>query len=202
MRTPKTYTDNLKKGIITRDMLADCLFSINKRAKNCRDKEVSYRCRKYDNYNNEQKYRVEKEKYYNQKELLLTLLKPTCIHVEHTTRKERVYDYEDDYYRCLENEECVRQGGYYDCDIHEYVEFVDVLRDDTRTYLFYDLGKVSFHSPMKEDKISYYSSFLEKRDIEQIVSNGRDINELISTNFVNKVLDLINTNAYTLVVEE
>lgn len=39
MRTPYEYTKNLKNGIITRDMLLDCLYSVNKRAKNFRDKE-------------------------------------------------------------------------------------------------------------------------------------------------------------------
>lgn len=38
MRTPVEYTNNLKKGIITDQMLVDCLFSVNKRAKNWRDK--------------------------------------------------------------------------------------------------------------------------------------------------------------------
>lgn len=43
---------------------------------------------------------------------------------------------------------------------------------------------------------------IQKKEIETIVSNGRDVIELISTNFVNKVLDLINTKTYTLVFEE
>lgn len=43
MRTPKEYTDNLKKKIITENMLLDCLYSVNKRAKNYRDKEREYR---------------------------------------------------------------------------------------------------------------------------------------------------------------
>ena len=34
MRTPKEYTDNLKKKTITESMLLDCLYSVNKRAKN------------------------------------------------------------------------------------------------------------------------------------------------------------------------
>ena len=33
MRTPKEYTDNLKKKTITESMLLDCLYSVNKRAK-------------------------------------------------------------------------------------------------------------------------------------------------------------------------
>lgn len=39
MRTPCIYTKKLKDKVITKDMLLDCLFSVNKRAKNFRDKE-------------------------------------------------------------------------------------------------------------------------------------------------------------------
>lgn len=38
MKTPKEYQDNLKNGIITEEMFTDCLYSVNKRAKNYRDK--------------------------------------------------------------------------------------------------------------------------------------------------------------------
>lgn len=61
MRTPKEYTDNINCGIITKRMLSDCLFSVNKRAKNFRDKEREYhnyyRSNRYayDKYDNEEK---------------------------------------------------------------------------------------------------------------------------------------------------
>ena len=42
MKTPKTFIENLKKRIITAEMLKNCLFSVNKRAKNCRDQERVY----------------------------------------------------------------------------------------------------------------------------------------------------------------
>lgn len=59
MRTPKEYMNNIKVGIITDKMLAESLFSVNKRAKNCRDKEREYR-NSYDIYNNCEKYREQK----------------------------------------------------------------------------------------------------------------------------------------------
>lgn len=43
MRTPKEYSENMKNSIITMEMLGDCLFSVNKRAKNCRDQERKFR---------------------------------------------------------------------------------------------------------------------------------------------------------------
>ena len=38
MKTPKAYTDMVKKREITKDVMAQCIYSVNKRAKNSRDK--------------------------------------------------------------------------------------------------------------------------------------------------------------------
>jgi hypothetical protein len=58
MKTPREYnTKSLKNGIVTKTMLSDCLYSVNKRAKNYRDRvreerdyqrRCHYRCM-YDN---------------------------------------------------------------------------------------------------------------------------------------------------------
>ena len=70
MRTPAAYNNNLKNHIITMQMLVDCLYSSNKRAKNWRDKQREYRERRsyhYDKYDNEGKAKEKKEEYYHQK---------------------------------------------------------------------------------------------------------------------------------------
>lgn len=41
MKINKEYSKNLKNKIITSDMLYDSIFSLNKRAKNCRDKKIN-----------------------------------------------------------------------------------------------------------------------------------------------------------------
>lgn len=43
MKTPPEYTKNLKKKLITEQMLSDCLFSVNKRAKNYRDQAQKHK---------------------------------------------------------------------------------------------------------------------------------------------------------------
>lgn len=43
MRTSPKYLSDFKQGIITKEMLTFCLFSSNKRAKNCRDKIREYK---------------------------------------------------------------------------------------------------------------------------------------------------------------
>lgn len=40
MRTPVKYTRNLKNNILTIQMLEDCAYSSNKRAKNARDNQA------------------------------------------------------------------------------------------------------------------------------------------------------------------
>ena len=66
MRTPTAYTNSLKNNTISMQMLSDCLYSSNKRAKNWRDKERECRDRSrnnrywYDVHNNEEKANLNK----------------------------------------------------------------------------------------------------------------------------------------------
>lgn len=39
MRTPQEWTKNLENGTISEEMLDAALYSVNKRAKNCRDQK-------------------------------------------------------------------------------------------------------------------------------------------------------------------
>ena len=111
MRTPKEYTQNLKQKIITKQMLADCLYSVNKRAKNCRDNEHKYSKYRTDYYGNADNYRQQKEEYYSQKDKMLTLLKPNCIHETTEYHKERAYDYEPEYYEIYDSGNYLRSSG-------------------------------------------------------------------------------------------
>ena len=201
MRTPKEYTDNLKKGIITMDMLAACLFSVNKRAKNCRDKEREYRefyrthRRCVDYYGNVDNYQMKKEYYYIQKDKLLAVVEPTCIHAECSMERVRFYDYEDEYFCYFDEDNYVRSGSYYDREMHEDVAFIDVMlpSSECRYYLFYDFGTHSFHSPIED--IEKYPT-LKVVNIGAITTNGKDITDLLSTQFVDKVLKVIEAGEF------
>lgn len=204
MRTPKEYSESIKNGIITKEILAECLFSVNKRAKNCRDKEKQYRNYyhnskyAYDRYDREESYREKKQNYYKQKDLMLTLISPACIHVETEKKRERIYEYESNYWKIAETEDIVHKGGYYDRDIHEYIEFVDVMIDKKKYYLFYDFGNYSFHTPISIDDLKQYPT-LNVMEIGTLVTFGKEITELLSNQFVNKVIALINTGDYKLI---
>ncbi len=162
MKTPKKYSDNLKKRIINQDMLRDCLFSVNKRAKNYRDKQSMYRYIRQNNrffidkHDCETKCREMKEEYYSFKERLLEIVDPVCIHREH------VID------RC-------------GCNAVNY-------------YLYYEIKDRSFHSP-----IDYYTAKnmgLPIVDIDTLDTHGNEITDLVSVQFVRKVLDLIDSGNY------
>lgn len=194
MRTPKNYIDNIKNGIITAEMLSDCLYSVNKRAKNCRNKEREYRNSHYDYYI---KYHEQKESYYEQKDKMLSIIAPTCIHFETVEKSKRIYDYEDEYDEYYSNQDYYHEGQYYDRDMQDIVKFIDVMVPNRKYYLFYDLGKHSFHTPLY-----YYDSkqypLLETVDIGSLITYGNNIADLISTQFVKKVLELIASGNYVL----
>lgn len=199
MKTPKEYTDSLKKGILTKNMLGDCLYSINKRAKNHRDKERSYR-NGHCLYNYEDDYREKKEKCYRQKETILRLFEPSCIHKETHTRRTRIYEYDEEFDKYYFSNNYIYENSYYDKETHQVIQFVDVMLPYDSYYLFYDFGKYSFHSPINEECLNQYSS-LEIRDIGVLVTYGKDIHELLSCQFIKKVIDMIDKKEYQIVVE-
>ena len=50
MRTPKNYTQLVNDKKITNEMIAECIYSVNKRAKNHRDKIRKYKDDHYNQY--------------------------------------------------------------------------------------------------------------------------------------------------------
>lgn len=70
-------------------MLEACLYSVNKRAKNCRDKELEirdyYRFSRYayDKYHNEDKYRNQKKDIINKKKFFYQLFRLTVFMLKH-----------------------------------------------------------------------------------------------------------------------
>ncbi len=196
MRTPKEYITNVKNHIITKQMLLDCLYSSNKRAKNWRDKEREYR-HKRDYYGNEEKAREQKDSYYKQKDIMLSILRPVCIHKEFLGyERERIYDYEDEYETYLG--QYVWENCYYDHDEHRMVYFGDIeLREHPRYnyYLFYDIGgNHTFHTPIDEEDIKFYG--LNVVEIDHLETYGYEVTDLISNQFVKKVINLIQTENY------
>ena len=65
-------------------------------------------------------------------------------------------------------------------------------------YLFYDLGgKHTFHTPISEEKVKDYD--LPVIDISQLQTFGHDISDLISMQFVKKMIALISSAKFSYV---
>lgn len=66
-------------------------------------------------------------------------------------------------------------------------------------YQFYNVnGTRTFHSPIEEKDVFKYN--LEVIKIDQLQTEGHDITDLVSNQFVNKVLILIETDDFQLIL--
>ena len=130
MRTPKRYTDLIKNKKITNQIIAECIYSVNKRAKNYRDKIKDYKQAGFYKYkeDNIENAKEQKEKYYSMKDDLLFNFSPKLIHKKYDGEKiQRVYSYQKNYEK-LYNEkrnDIVRENSYYDYDKNKEVDFFD-----------------------------------------------------------------------------
>ena len=209
MKTPSIWSKNLKELYISEDMLDAALYSVNKRAKNCRDQKRKYRGSMY---GTDEKYQDKESEYYKKKEELLSYLQPVCVHREiFGYQKIRHYDYEKNFddilMRCLcdgticwSNSYVERNyDDYYDFDQYDYdlqeqnrVYFFDELlpnQPNINYYAYYVIGTHTYHSPIEKEKAEAMN--IPIVDIGQIKTMGHDITDLCSVSFVNKVLDVL-----------
>ena len=201
MKPPKEYLKNLKHHTITEQMLSDCLFSINNRALNSRDSEYKYTHYVPDTYGNANKYRKKKLEYYSMKRVLLSLLEPSYIQKGEVLQRKRTYDYEEGYEDILKSGNYVNNSGFYDPDRKEHVEFVVQMIPETVYYLTYTLSNRTFRVPLEESEIKQYPD-LEVVDVGRITPVYGDITaDMLSVQFVEKILLLIKNRNYTLIFE-
>jgi len=167
--TTKEINKCLKNGVVTPEILGYAAYSVNKRAKNWRDKESEYRNLKrnnrywHDKYDNEGKAREKKEEYYDYKERICSMFKPTKIHS--LTKWKWNSELQEEY------------------PVLKY-------------FLYYEFGGFSFHQPIDVD-IEKNKIPIEELD-EDFETHGTDINDLMSMQMVNKILDGINKGNYKL----
>jgi len=200
--TPRQYAENLENNIVTMEMLEDCIFSCNKRAKNYRDKAYNYRSNdgyKYKDYNKGLVllYR-KKDQYYRMKEKLLSFIKPKCIHVESKRQNQhiRFYEHEPEYGTFGGNR--VVPGCYWDYDKQNYVEYQDIYVESEIQlyYLYYETPNKSFHTPIYD--IKKYPN-LEVVQIDNLDTHGEDTHKLVSVQFCNTILNILQSAEYSLI---
>ena len=206
MRTPKRYTDLIKNKKITNQIIAEFIYSVNKRAKNYRDKiEDSNQAGfyKYKEINNE-KAKEQKERYYSMKEDLLLNFSPKLVHKQYVGEKrQRVYSYQKNYEK-LYNEkrnDIVWENSYYDYDRNKEVDFFDYSLGEKKYlyFLYYEIGEYSFHTPITEERAEKNTELEIKEIDENFQTHGADIVDLLSTQFVQKVIDLLDSGDYTII---
>lgn len=151
MKLSKEYKENLKSNIITSDMLYDCIYSVNKRAKNYRDLKNFYNRYYYSN--------LEKmNEYYDMKDFMIkSLLKPKLIHKQNIkTWNGTIVLY----------------------------------------FFYYEMEQGSFHCPIEEDELKSCKDLEVKRISDDFYTQGKEIQDLISIQFVKKVIDKIKEGNY------
>ena len=207
MKTSKEITSNIKKRIVTKSMVDEALYSANKRAKNHRDNERYYRGCCYNKYRerNIEREKEEKKKMYGYKEILLSILKPSCIHKELLYKKVRVNE-DDRYFKKLwkkHKEDAIRvyRNNYYGDGRIEFFEYLE--KDEIigyHYYLFYEMPNHTYHSPITEEQLLDYKD-LEIKEIDRIVTAGDDIHDLMSVQAVRKIIALIESGDYQYIEE-
>lgn len=201
MKPPKEYLKNLKHHTITKQMLSDCLFSVNNRALNSRDSEYKYTHYISDTYGNANKYRKKKLEYYGMKKVLLSVLEPSHIQKGEVLQRKRTYDYEEGYEEILKSGNCVNNSGFYDPERREHVEFVVQMIPETVCYLTYTVSNRTFRVPFAEAEIEKYPD-LEIVDAGRITPVYGDITaDMLSVQFVEKIVQLIKGGKYELIFQ-
>lgn len=206
MRTPKRYTDLIKNKKITNQIIAECIYSVNKRAKNYRDKIKDYKQGGFYKYKEEniENAKEQKEKYYSMKEDLLLNFSPKLIHKKYDGEKiQRVYSYQKKYTK-LYNEkinDIIKENSYYDYDRNKEVDFFDYSLGEKKYlyFLYYEIGEYSFHTPITEERVEKNTQLEIKEIDENFQTHGADIVDLLSTQFVQKVIDLLDSGDYTII---
>lgn len=202
MKPPKEYLKNLKHHTITEKMLSDCIYSINNRALNSRDNEYKYTHYVPDTYGNANKYHKKKLEYYQMKKVLLSILEPAHIQKGEVLQRKRTYDYEEGYEDILKSGNYVNNSGFYDPDRKEHVEFVVQMIPQTVYYLVYQVGNCSFRLPIQQSDVIRRPD-LDVKDAGRIPPVYGDITvDMLSVQFVEKVLKLVKSGNYTLQLEE
>lgn len=202
MKPPKEYLKNLKNHTITEKMLSDCIYSINNRALNSRDNEYKYTHYIPNTYGNANKYHKKKLEYYQMKKVLLSILEPAHIQKGEVLQRKRTYDYEEGYEDILKSGNYVNNSGFYDPDRKEHVEFVVQMIPQTVYYLVYQVGNCSFRLPIQQSDVIRRPD-LDVKDAGRIPPVYGDITvDMLSVQFVEKVLKLVKSGNYTLQLEE
>lgn len=189
MRTPTEYSNMIKEGYITKSVLSEVLYSINKRAKNYRDNKRKYKSN--DRYDNFDKFENKEKEMYKMKDDILKKFTPIAIHKDTKIKayKIKIYDYEAEFFY-VKDKDVIREGSYFDKYQKEEVYF-KVVEKTNKTELYFnyfEIGDYSFHIPISKENID---TSLEIKNLENFETQGADESDLLSLQFCKKVYEMM-----------
>jgi hypothetical protein len=208
MTTRKDILSNLNQKRLSLTLLEECIYCVNKRAKNYRDKEdwgVVYN-QYFSSFTDAErkawKYIVPKEqmqRYYEMKETLLSPFEPHLIQV--TTS--------DPSFLPETHPQVIKEDvGMEMCqDIHEKrmrvrnihrrrMLYAERLKPDY--HLLYQVGTHRFHLPVDQNVACNFKD-LEQVEVQPFRMKGKPIKQLVDMQVVHEVLDLIESEDYQIV---
>lgn len=116
------------------------------------------------------------------------LLRKRRFRIEDTDEEFDNYTKDINLYKQGKKSNVVYMNEYY--DEGERITFIDVIIDDPEYYLYYEFPNHSYHHPIDIDELEQYDN-LEIIDINELTTYGKDINDLLSLQFCDKVLNLL-----------
>ena len=211
MEIPQEFLSNIENRILTEKMLELTLHSLNKRAKNCRDKKKEYYLKGkktgYEiDFDTSDKYKKQEQEYYQQKVFLIKeLLRPNCIHesINEVEKPVRYFNYDPEFIDFQDR--AIYYSDYFDKKLGEYVEFIDVITVEKikKYYLFYKTSNYSFHIPIEKEEVE---TQMNKNNINKIIeielqTKGQDVRELIPIDFIRRIIELVKSKDYKFIQE-
>ena len=207
METTKELKEMLEKIEQTGDVTCDkkaaswLLDSCNERAKNCRNRVNELKSEYKKGYCFEDKndsveyYRSEMRRYYALKDKLLDRLEPSYMECEYRDLDVKVYDYQAEYHDV--EYLFTYRGSYYDKKRGRRVYFgryFDYGKYEKKYYLCYKVNGYVYHRPIKNYEVKNYPH-LTIYKTGKIKTSGKNVKSLVSAQFVNKVMKLLDEAA-------
>ncbi len=198
MKTPTKYSKLVKRNELTEEMIGHVAFSINKRAKNYRDKRNEYRCSNYRHaYSCMQSYEGKMNEAYIMKEHLLNLYQPIELHktVYKNAYFKKIFSDQPDYEE-IKQKDIISRGYSYTTG-NPYKEVL-IEKCKEQYYLYFIIAGFKFHQPIDEDRIENYKGLFIKTLKDNFKVEGKKGTEILSAQFCKKVYQLIQSEEYTL----
>lgn len=191
MKTPENYTKQLKDKNLSEEVIAHVLYSINKRAKNYRDKKKEYANSTYlysiQNYTH---YDEKMNEAYKMKHDILSIYEPIEIHktTYHNTYKKRIYETDPNYDK-ISRKNVIKIE--YDFQRNQHYKMCHISNKETKFFLYFEISDFKFHMPIREIELEKFRHLLIKKLENNFNTKGRHSTELLSPQFCKKVFLLL-----------